>query len=349
MTKIDLPYVKAYRDRKGVWRYYFRRKGRNYGTLPGERGSAEFMAAYATFLASKPEPSGKAPGTFGRVITNYYASVNFINLKASSKKNYRYVLEPLAKEHGHKPAALLTDADVRDIIEDIGKRSPQMANLTKRVLRNLLIIAHDRGWIPRPITGGKIVAYKGGAHHTWTQTEMDAFEERWPLGTRERLAYALLLYTDQRGGDVVQMRRGDITAPSLAAPNGAIRLVQEKTGTIMVIPIHDELMAAIKAYRSNGLTLIGDRHGRPISRPSLTELISKAVRLAGLPPRCVPHGLRKSMLVRMAHNGASTKEMQSISGHRSSKEIERYSVDANQELLARSALSKMTKKGTPSV
>jgi integrase len=63
----------------------------------------------------------------------------------------------------------------------------------------------------------------------------------------------------------------------------------------------------------------------------------------------VPHGLRKSMLVRMAHNGASTKEMQSISGHRSSKEIERYSVDANQAILARSALSKMTKKGTPSV
>jgi hypothetical protein len=58
MIKIDLPYVKAYRDRNGVWRYYFRRRGRNCGTLPGERGSTEFMEAYATFLESKPEPSG---------------------------------------------------------------------------------------------------------------------------------------------------------------------------------------------------------------------------------------------------------------------------------------------------
>jgi hypothetical protein len=55
------------------------------------------------------------------------------------------------------------------------------------------------------------------------------------------------------------------------------------------------------------------------------------------------------MLVRMAENGATTKEMQSISGHRSTKEIERYVIDANQASLARSALPKMTKKGTPSV
>ena len=181
-----------------------------------------------------------------------------------------------------------------------------------------MIIAYERKWIPHPVTGGRIVSYKGGKHHTWTQPEMDVYEARWSLGTRERLAYALLLYTDQRGGDVVRMRRGDIV-------NGEIKLTQEKTGTVMVIfPIHDELMAAIKAYSSNGLTLIGDRHGRPISRSSLTDLIKKAVGLAGLPTRCVPHGLRKSMLVRMAENNATTKQMQSISGHRSTKEIERY-------------------------
>ncbi len=52
MTEIDLPYVKAYRDRNRVWRYYFRRKKRNYGALPGEPGSTEFMEAYAFFLAS---------------------------------------------------------------------------------------------------------------------------------------------------------------------------------------------------------------------------------------------------------------------------------------------------------
>jgi hypothetical protein len=55
------------------------------------------------------------------------------------------------------------------------------------------------------------------------------------------------------------------------------------------------------------------------------------------------------MLVRMSYNGASTKEMQAISGHRTTKEIERYSDDANRQVLAFGAVSKMTKKGTPSV
>jgi site-specific recombinase XerD len=108
-------------------------------------------------------------------------------------------------------------------------------------------------------------------------------------------------------------------------------------------------LAAVKACPSNGLTILGDRHGRPIGRASLTEIIKKARGLAGLPEDCKPHGLRKSMLVRMSHNGASTKEMQSISGHRSTKEIERYSEDANRQVLAFSAVEKMTKKGTPSV
>jgi integrase len=343
MAQIDLPYVKRYRDRAGVWRHYFRRRKRNCGALPGLPGSPEFMEAYSAFLDSKPEPTGKTPGTFGHVITKYYASVNFTNLKASSKQGYRYVLEPLAKEHGHKPVALLTDDDVRDIIEEIGKRAPQMANLTKRVLRNVLIIAHERKWIPRPVTGGKIVPYKGGKHRAWTQDELDIYEARWPLGTRERLAYATYLYTDQRGGDVVRMRRSDVA-------KGAIPVIQEKTDAVVGLPIHPELLAAIKACPSNGLTILGDRrHGRPIKRAALTELVTKARALAGLPPDCKPHGLHKSMLVRMSYNGASTKEMQAISGHRTTKEIERYSDDANRQVLAFGAVSKMTKKGTPSV
>jgi hypothetical protein len=343
MAKVELPYVKSYRDRSGVLRHYFRRQKRNYGALPGLPGSPEFMEAYSIFIDAKPEPNGKASGTFGWVITKYYATPEFTNLKPSSQQGYRYVLEPLAAKHGHKPAALLTDEDVRDIIEDIGKRAPQMANLTKRVLRNVLVIAHQRKWIPKPVTGGKIVPYKGGKHRAWTQEEMDIYEARWPVGTRERLAYAALLYTDQRGGDVVKMRRGDVA-------KGAIPLIQEKTDVVVGLPIHPELSAAIKACPSSGLTIIGDlRHGRPIGRPALTEIIRKARELAGLPSDCKPHGLRKSMLVRMSHNGASTKEMQSISGHRSTKEIERYTDDANRQVLAFAAVDKMTKKGTTSV
>ena len=46
--------------------------------------------------------------------------------------------------------------------------------------------------------------------HTWTEEEITQFEERWPNGTRERLAFALLLYTGQRGSDVYRMTWADV-------------------------------------------------------------------------------------------------------------------------------------------
>jgi integrase len=67
-----------------------------------------------------------------------------------------------------------------------------------------------------------IEAFKIGEHHTWTDVELGKFEQKWPLGTRERLAYSLLLYTGQRVGDVAKMTREDIAG-------GMIHVVQDKT------------------------------------------------------------------------------------------------------------------------
>src|SRR5262245_16731383 len=86
--------------------------------------------------------------------------------------------------------------------------------------------------------------YRLGTHHSWTDGELDQFERRWPLGTRERLAYALLLYTAQRGSDVARMTRNDMA-------NGYIRVAQDKarkgTTNELLIPIHPALARALKA------------------------------------------------------------------------------------------------------
>src|SRR3712207_8216643 len=42
---------------------------------------------------------------------------------------------------------------------------------------------------------------------SWSDEEIAAYEARWPLGTKQRLALALLLYTGQRRSDVVRMGR----------------------------------------------------------------------------------------------------------------------------------------------
>jgi integrase len=60
-----------------------------------------------------------------------------------------------------------------------------------------------------------------------------------------------------------------------------------------------------------------------------------------LPPRCVPHGLRKAIMRRLAEHGSSAKEIASISGHRTLKEIERYTASADQVRLSKAAMAKL--------
>jgi integrase len=135
----------------------------------------------------------------------------------------------------------------------------------------------------------------------------------------------------------VKMGRADISG-------GAIAVVQKKTGTALSIPIHHELLAAMKAGPSNGLSLIGDKHGRQIARCTLTLLIRKAAAEAGLPPDCLPHGLRKAQMRRLAEAGASAKQIASISGHKTLREIERYTDAADQKQLSRDAIAKLKRE-----
>jgi integrase len=340
MTRIKLRHVNEYRDRHGKIRRYFRRRGQRSIPLPGLPGSIEFMQAYQAALAivSPPPPSPKhvIAGSLAAVAAGYFRSADFANLSPSSQRSYRVAVKPILAAHGHRLVRELPKEAARHIIEDIGAARPGMANLTRSVLSKVIAYAIDIGVrADNPFAGLK--PYRLGTYHTWTDAEIAQFERRWPLGTRERLAFALLLYTGQRGGDVVKMLRSDIV-------DGRIRVAQDKArkGTIneLMIPIHPALARALQAGPVVGMThIITDARGKPLR--GLTELIEAAVERAGLPARCVAHGLRKAALRRLAEHGSTTKEIAAVSGHRSLAEIERYTARADQAGLAQSAIAKL--------
>jgi integrase len=334
---IRLPYVNAYADRYGNVRRYFRKRGCKPVALPGTPGSAEFMDAYRAALGEpSPRVARQGPGTVGALICDYVQSPAFANLKPSSQALYRMVLDRFGAMHGHRMVHDMPRDKVAAYVHAIGSDRPAMANLTRSVLRKLLAHAVRIGFRnDNPVS--EIDRYKSGTRHTWTEAELEAFERKWPLGTRERLVYALLLYTGQRGGDVVKMRRADVSG-------GTIAVVQEKTGTELSIPIHHELAAAMRAGPSNGLNLVGDANGRPINRATLTSIMKRAAAVAGLPAECLPHGLRKAQMRRLAEGGASAKQIASISGHKTLREIERYTDAADQKRLSRGAIAKLKRR-----
>jgi integrase len=332
MSKITLPYVHMYRDRHGKIRRYFRRPGVPRVPLIGAPGSAEFMAAYQAAMSGlmPARQSRNGSGTFGGLVTDYYRSPEFANLRPNSQRLYRLILGGLVEKHGHRLVRDLEPNKARVIVQNVGTARPGMANLTISVLKRLMAFAIKIGLRnDNPFVG--IDRYRLGSHHTWADEELAAYEARWPLGTRERLAFALLLYTGQRVGDVVKLKRSDITG-------GMIRLVQQKTGTPLAIPIHAALDRAIHAGPAKGLYLIGDNNGRPIAAGSLTRLIKRAVAIAKLPDRCKPHGLRKAILRRLAEHGATSKQIAAVSGHKTLGEVERYTRAADQAVMSKAAL-----------
>jgi integrase len=70
--------------------------------------------------------------------------------------------------------------------------------------------------------------------------------------------------------------------------------------------------------------------------------MKRAAKAAGLGPECVPHGLRKAVLRRLAERGGSAKEISAVSGPKSLREIERYTAAADQRRLSASAMGKLS-------
>lgn len=331
MSRIKLLYIKTFRDRWGRVRRYFRRRGFPQVPLPGLPGSPEFMEAYRHALAGTPPSPGHdyKTGTLGDLVTRFYGSAEFSNLTPSSQRTYRLVLGKHVARDGHRSVAGLPVEKARKIIEEIGATAPGMANLTRSILMVVWKYAMDIN-LSRDNPFTRVPSYKMGTRHTWTDEQIAQYEARWPLGTRERLAFAVLLYSAQRVSDAVKLKRSDIMV-----------FKQIKTGVELSIPTHPALARAVKAGPSNGTYIIGDRNGRPIRSARLTHVISVAAKAAGLPKECTAHGLRKAALRRLAELGSSTKEIAAVSGHKTLKEVERYTEQANQGRMAASAIARI--------
>jgi integrase len=173
-----------------------------------------------------------------------------------------------------------------------------------------------------------------GEYRSWTDDELAAFEAKWPLGTRERLAYALALYTGQRKGDLLRMTWGHVEGDW-------IRVAQQKTGKRLRVPMHPELKAVLAAragaISSAPLLPLKSRHFGTVMKAAIAAAIDDDA--------CVLHGLRKAATRRLAEAGCTAHEIMSITGHATLAMVQKYAKDANQTRLARAAMTKLEDDG----
>jgi hypothetical protein len=133
---------------------------------------------------------------------------------------------------------------------------------------------------------------KTNGHHPWESSECAKFEAFYPLGTRSRLAYALLLQAGQSKCDVVRMGRQRIR-------NNMMSMRRQKTGVPFNIEIMPMLQEAIDAMpASNHLTFLITAQGNPFTAAGFGNHFRDLCDAAGLPKRCTTHGLvRRPQLI----------------------------------------------------
>lgn len=342
-------YVHGFTDRHGKPRFYFRRAGFKKVPLPGLPWSPQFMAAYEEALAGQPAQLGSAkvvPGTLRALAISYYSSLDFRSMKASTQSVYRNIVDRFCKEtdkdgrdFGDKRAALLQREHVIKLMAARAEK-PESANGLRKALRAMMKHAVDIGMrVDDPTRDVRAIRVKSDGFHSWTDEEIVQFEGRHSIGSRARLAFALLLYTGQRRSDVVRMGRQHMRA-------GVINLRQIKTGAELDIPVHPTLAAIIAETPSNHLTFLTTQFGQPFKAAGFGNWFRERCDEAGL-KHCSAHGLRKAAARRLAEAGCTEHEIAAITGHASLREITRYTKAADQKKLAASAMEKV-KAGTPS-
>ena len=223
----------------------------------------------------------------------------------------------------------------------LAKRSetPGAANSVLQKLKVLIHFAIDNGWRKDDPTL-RIKKYAKGEFHTWTEEEIAQYEKRWPVGTTERLAFALLLYTGQRRSDVVTMSWADVK-------DGMICVTPLKTrrtsGVKLWIPIHPALQEVLDAADRNDGTILQTAFGHSFTSNGFgSGFMAVKIDKAGLPKRCETHGLRKAAARRLAEAGCTANDIAAITGHATPQEVSRYTKAAEQKKLAQAAMRRLS-------
>lgn len=297
-------------------------------------GTEAFWQAYQAGLSGEQKAAKAGPviGSLAWLIARYVESAEWSDLSPATRKQRHAMYRVVDAASGTTPIKMIKRGTIlagRDRRRD----RPHAANNFLKAMRGLFGWALDRGHVTaNPTDGVKLLAGQNddAGFHAWTEDELQRFEAKWQLGTRQRLAFDLMLYTGLRRGDAVCLGRQHVR-------DGEFTLRTEKTGAVVTRPIRPELARSIAATPTGDLAFLVTERGQPFgSKESFGTWFGKVCREAGVPG--VAHGLRKAGARRAAEAGATEAQLNALFGWtQGSRESATYTRTADNARLARSA------------
>ena len=349
-VNFKLKYVNNWIDALGRKRYRFRRKGFPGVELPvnSDPNSPEFMAAYFAALRGEKQEHALAmvaarggSGTVANAIEQFLGSTTFNGDADSTKALRRPILTSVARLVGNLPLAKMDAGWVKRWLETASTMNVKRTRLLALKPFTKWAVACDLIEMD-PCEGIKVKVAEGDGHWTWQPEEIERYRAHHPLGSKARLALELILAVTARRGDAIALGRQHLT-------NGGswLRFTQEKNKrrkpSVVEIPMPAPLAAAIAACpsSSDSLTFLTNEWSRPFSAKGFNTQFRAWCDEAGLPERCVPHGLRKGGSKLMGDSGCTVHEIAAVTGHRTLKEVQRYTEAYDRKQAAKRAQAKV--------
>jgi len=319
------------------------------------------MRAYADALngtkaqASNIAAAHTVAGTVNALVVAYLdpqSSSPFKTGAAETQRTRRNILENFREAHGDKPlyrtdnrghqTMLLTREHMQRIINEKASTPFAQRNFLN-TLRAMFKWAVKEGRIPDdPTLGVTREKVKTTGYKTWSEDQIERFEARHAVGTKARLAFALLLYTGQRRSDVVKLGRQHIHSETLTIDQGKTERGEEAH---LEIPVHPKLREIIDATPMVGVkTLLVTHFGKRYTPAGFGNWFRELCNAADCPDVSA-HGLRKATARRLAEIGCTTNQIASITGHASLSEVQRYTKAADRKRMAREAMNKLIEGG----
>ena len=328
--------VTSFKDKCGRTRYRFRKKGYKpylFRHEPGTNGFLEELAIATNAQVAKI-PKFKR-GTFDALIEDYYRSYQWKSLAASTQSMRRNIIEKFRAKCGPLPVDRLDARNINRWMTEKAESAPAAANHFRKILNQLMkhaIILGLRN--DNPVSVISPIKIKGDGFYCWTEDDIKKFDERWPLGTKERLAKDLLLYTSLRRSDVVKLGPKNRIGDQLS-------LHHSKNDSDTFIRIMPPLAASLNAMTECGDVYLTTHMGNSFTPAGFGNWFRERCDLAGL-PKCTAHGLRKSTARRLAESGATTLQAMAVTGHKTADVFIHYAKTAERKQLAAQAEDKLS-------
>ena len=335
------PQYLSHECKRGKWVWYVRVGGKRI-RIRETYGTPEFNAAYQAALTGNAVVKKAAPdvavGTLIWLIDQYRDTAAWQQLSNASRRQRDNIYKQVIAASGNASYALITKADV-ERGRDRRAATPHQARHFLNAMRGLFRWAHKAKLVKSDPTAGveNPVRPKSEGFKPWTEDDVAAYEQCWPLGTRQRVWLDVLIYTGLRRGDAVRLGRQHVK-------HGTATLTTEKTGTVVPLPILAALQRTLDAGPCGDLSFIAGAKGRPLTKESFGNEFREACRAAGINKSA--HGLRKIAAIRCAENEATVPQMNAIFGWTGERMALHYIEAASRKKMAAVAMEKLNKNRT---